>query len=50
MGVATVDAHKLSAGYRASKVIGSTTLNNADESIGKIEDILVSSTARSHMP
>ena len=46
VGVATVDAHKLSAGYRASKVIGSTVLNNADESIGKIDDILVSSDGK----
>ena len=38
--------HKLSAGYRASKVIGSTVLNNADESIGKIDDILVSSDGK----
>lgn len=46
MGVAAVDAHKLSAGYRASKVIGSTVLNNADESIGKIDDILVISDGK----
>jgi sporulation protein YlmC with PRC-barrel domain len=46
VGVAAVDAHNLSAGYRASKVIGSTVLNNADESIGKIDDILVSSDGK----
>lgn len=46
VGVATVDAHQLSAGYRASKVIGSTVLNNTDESIGKIDDILVSSDGK----
>jgi hypothetical protein len=34
---------KISAGDRASKVIGSTVLNNAEESIDKIDDILVSS-------
>jgi sporulation protein YlmC with PRC-barrel domain len=33
---------KLSAGYRASKVIGSNVLNDANETIGKIEDVLVS--------
>jgi sporulation protein YlmC with PRC-barrel domain len=42
VGVAAVDSHNISAGYRASKVIGSTVLNNADESIGKIDDILLS--------
>jgi hypothetical protein len=46
VGVATVDAHQLSAGYRASKVIGSTVLNSADETIGKIDDILVSSDGK----
>jgi hypothetical protein len=32
----------VSAGYRASKVIGSSVLNDANEAIGKIEDLLVS--------
>lgn len=46
VGIAKVDAHKLSAGYRASKVLGSTVLNDANESIGKIDDILVSSDGK----
>jgi hypothetical protein len=46
VGVAAVDAHSLSAGYRASKVIGSKVLNNANETIGKIDDILVSSDGK----
>jgi hypothetical protein len=33
--------HKLSAGYRASKVIGSNVLNDANETIGKSDDLLV---------
>jgi hypothetical protein len=37
-----VDVQTLSAGYRASKVIGSNVVNDADETIGKIDDILVS--------
>jgi sporulation protein YlmC with PRC-barrel domain len=37
-----VDLQKLAAGYRASKVIGSSVVNNADETIGKIDDLLVS--------
>jgi sporulation protein YlmC with PRC-barrel domain len=40
--IAKVDVQKLSAGYRASKVIGSNVLNDANETIGKIEDVLVS--------
>ena len=40
--VAKVDVQKLAAGYRASKVIGSDVLNDANQSIGKIDDLLVS--------
>jgi len=40
--LAKVDVQKLSAGYRASKVIGSSVLNDANETIGKIDDLLVS--------
>ena len=47
--VAKVDVQKLSAGYRASKVIGSSVLNDANEAIGKIDDLLVS-TERRHTP
>jgi len=31
----------VAAGYRASKVIGSNILNDANETIGKIDDLLV---------
>src|SRR5271170_4911937 len=37
-----VDVQKLAAGYRASKVIGSSVVNDANETIGEINDILVS--------
>ena len=37
-----VDVQKLAAGYRASKVIGSNVLNDANDTIGKIDDLLVS--------
>jgi PRC-barrel domain len=40
--LAEVDVQKLSAGYRASKVVGSGVLNDANETIGKIDDLLVS--------
>ena len=36
-----VDVQKLAAGYRASKVIGSNVVNDANETIGKIDDLLV---------
>jgi hypothetical protein len=34
--------HKLAVGYRASKVIGSSVLSDANETVGKIDDLLVS--------
>jgi hypothetical protein len=40
--LAKVDVQKLSAGYRASKVIGSSVVNDANQTIGKIDDLLVS--------
>jgi sporulation protein YlmC with PRC-barrel domain len=40
--VAKVDVTKLQAGYRASKVIGSSVYNDANDSIGKVDDLLVS--------
>jgi hypothetical protein len=39
--IAKVDVQKMAAGYRASKVIGSSVLNEANETIGKIDDLLV---------
>ena len=40
--LAKVDVQKLAAGYRASKVIGSSVMNEENEVIGKIDDLLVS--------
>jgi hypothetical protein len=37
---------KLAAGYRASKVIGSSVVNDANETINKIDDLLVSSDGK----
>jgi PRC-barrel domain len=39
--IAKVDVQKVPAGYRASKVIGSSVVNQANETIGKIDDLLV---------
>src|SRR5262249_37031777 len=40
--IAKVDVQKLEAGYRATKVIGSSVANDANETIGKVDDLLVS--------
>ena len=37
-----VDVQKLAAGYRSSKVVGSSVVNDANETIGKIDDLLIS--------
>jgi hypothetical protein len=36
-----VDVTSLADGYRASKIIGATVVNEANETIGKVDDILV---------
>jgi hypothetical protein len=41
VAIAKVDVQTVAAGYRASKVIGSSVLNDANETIGKIDDLLV---------
>lgn len=38
----SVDVQKLSTGYRTSKIIGSNIMNDANETIGKIDDLVVS--------
>ena len=39
--IAKVDVQKVAAGHQASKVIGNSVLNDANETIGKIDDLLV---------
>jgi hypothetical protein len=39
--ITKVDVQKVAAGYRASKIVGSSILNDANETIGKIDDLLV---------
>jgi hypothetical protein len=41
VAITKVDVQKVEAGYQASKVIGSSVLNDANETIGKIDDLLV---------
>jgi len=44
--LAKVDVQTLAAGYRASEIIGSNVVNDADETIGEINDVLVSSDGK----
>ena len=41
-----VGVQKLAADYRASEVIGSSVVNDAHETVGKIDDLLVSSDGK----
>jgi len=41
VGVAKVDMQALAKGYRTSKVVGSTVVNDANETVGKIDDLIV---------
>jgi hypothetical protein len=46
VNVAKVEVQKLPSGYRASKVIGSSVMNDAHNTIGKIDDLIVSTQGR----
>ena len=39
--LAKVDVVKTATGYRASKVIGETVVNDANETVGKVDDIII---------
>jgi hypothetical protein len=40
-GVMKVDPASVATGYRVSKVVGSTVLNEANETVGTIDDLIV---------
>ena len=41
VAITKVDVQKVAAGYRALKVIGSSVVNDENQTIGKIDDLLV---------
>lgn len=41
-----VDVQKVATGHRASKLIGASVVNDANESIGKIDDLIVANDGR----
>lgn len=41
-----VDAQALATGYRTSKVVGATVFNEANETVGKIDDLIVTPNDR----
>ena len=36
-----VDVVKVATGFRASKIIGSSVVNEADDTVGKVDDIII---------
>jgi hypothetical protein len=40
--VSAVTVQKLSTGYRATKIVGSSVVNDRNETIGKIDDLIIS--------
>ncbi|HZP98992.1 MAG TPA: PRC-barrel domain-containing protein [Reyranella sp.] len=42
LNVLKIDVVKVATGYRASKIIGKTVVNDGGESIGKVDDLIVS--------
>src|SRR5450631_1000 len=41
-----VDPQSLATGYRTSKVVGSTVVNEANETVGTIDDLIVTPTEK----
>lgn len=41
MGLTKIDPTSLATGYRTSKVVGSTVVNEANETIGTVDDLIV---------
>jgi PRC-barrel domain len=39
--ITAVDVKVVATGYRTSKIVGSTVVNDAKESIGKIDDLII---------
>jgi len=45
--LAKVDVLKVSGGFRASKIIGESIVNEANETVGKVDDIIIGTDGKS---
>jgi PRC-barrel domain len=43
-----VDVIKVATGYRASKVIGASVVNEANDTVGKVDDIIIGQDGKSN--
>lgn len=46
VGLVKVDPQTVATGYRGSRIIGASVVNDANDSIGKIDDILISADGK----
>jgi len=47
--LAKVDVVKTATGYRATKIIGGSVVNDANDTIGKVDDIIIGSDLRAYI-
>lgn len=46
VGVARIDPASLATGYRSTKIVGSSVANDSNETIGTIDDVIVSTDGK----
>ena len=46
VGIMKVDPATLATGFRSSKIVGSSVVNEANETVGSIDDLIVKSQAQ----
>ncbi len=46
VAVSRVDVQSLATGFRASKIIGASVVNSNDQTIGKVDDLIVTPSAK----
>lgn len=46
VGLVKVDPASLATGYRTSKIVGTTVVNDANETVGTIDDLIVTPTEK----
>ena len=46
VGIMKVDPQTVATGYRTSKVVGATVVNEANETVGAIDDLIVTPTEK----
>lgn len=46
VGLVKVDPQSVATGYRGTKIIGSSVTNDADETIGRIDDLIISADGK----